>query len=199
MARNDGSAGEGVDQTARLAEEVVGARIDGQGHRFLAEVDSDQPEWNDPHPAKLEVEDLAEHRIVARSDRLRRDDERGQANRQSPPGRESAVGGAGDPDQEPFISRLGAVNVDRLPDHSDHALGGADDRHPVQPDSPPVIAEHVQRRLAELLSVLRHRVSRLQNGIDQLDELVLDHGDADSPGLGLSQAETPTTTKLYRV
>ena len=50
------------------------------------------------------------------------------------------------------------------------------DRDPAQPHPARVIAEHVQRRLAEHFARFPDRPQLAQDGLDQLDESVLEHG-----------------------
>ena len=133
-------------------------------HRLLAEVDADQAERHDPHPPKLD-------RRAPRAAWRRRPARSARASGPGRSGRWPVPARAGTGRWRPWRAGSGTVHNRPWTRRYRPAAGPprprsaiADDRHPVQPHSAAVIAEHVQRRLAKLFALFEDRSPFTQEG-----------------------------------
>jgi acyl-CoA hydrolase len=170
-----------LSQDTALGERADRIGVHGQGHRLLAEVDTEKSQRYGAHFSQLDSEHGSQHVIVSRCDRLWGEYDGVQTDRQPLPGWKAAIRGHRQARQQAFIGSAGSVEIDGLTRKDNHALATAKNRDPAKPDRAVIVSQNVERWLAKLFPALKLRASLLQDGLDEIDEIVLNHG-AGSPG-----------------
>jgi uncharacterized protein (TIGR00369 family) len=171
------SLAEELGEEATLGERAAGIGVHRQCHCLLAEVDSIQAQRHGAHSSKPDSEHFPQHVIVTGGDRLGGEDDGVQADGQPFPGGKTSVDRHGNAGQEAFVGGSATIDIDRLTCYQHHALCVAEEGNTTDAHRAPIIAEDIQRRLTKLFAALEARARLLQERLDELDELVFDHGE----------------------
>ncbi len=175
-----------LGEEATLGERPAGVGVHRQCHCLLAEVDSIEAQRHGAHLAQLDTEHFPQHVIVAGGDRLRGEDDRVQADGQAFPWWKTPIDRHGQAGQKALVGGPATIDIDRLTCYQHHALCVAEKGDTAHTHRAPVIAEDVQRRPLKLFSALEARARLLQDRLDELDELVFDHGEGPPGSLSTS-------------